>query len=228
MILDVNQLVERVRTVLGDPGGWQDPGGYPDGLALCVINSIQSIGVRYGSVENVIRRYRDYRRRQGADPDKDGSPELLTTFAKIGGHLAWANEVGNLNRTSSRLTSPPKALVIEQAAQLLLDQDIKTADDLRAIAAAEDSTERVKTLWRELPGQRSGISWRYLLMLARVDNVKPDRMIRGFLAEQLPNGGGKLSADEAADLVQQAASQLGVRASVLDHRIWRYQSGRLK
>ena len=30
------------------------PDGYPDGLALCVIDSVQSTGVTYSSVENVV------------------------------------------------------------------------------------------------------------------------------------------------------------------------------
>jgi hypothetical protein len=48
-----------------------------------------------------------------------------------------------------------------------------------------------------------------------VDNVKPDRMIRGFLADQLPNGGEYLSMDEAAELVKQAATDLGLKRQCL-------------
>jgi hypothetical protein len=228
MIADSRQLAERVRTVLGDPGEWNHPGGYPDSLALCIIDSIQSIGMRYRSVQNVVERYRDFRRGRGGDPATDGSPELLATFRELDGAQAWTREIGNQNRTSTRLAAPLKALVIEQAAQLLCDQDVKTTSDLREMASAEDSIRPLKASWRELPGQRSGISWRYLLILAGVDNVKPDRMIRGFLVDQLPNRGGKLSVDEAAELVKQVAKDLGVKASVLDHRIWLYQSGRLK
>jgi len=228
MIVDSGQLAERVRRVLGTPSEWIHPGGYRDSLALCVIDSIQSIGVRYSSVQNVVGRYRDFRSRQGADPRTDGSPELLATFTEVGGAEAWARAIGNQNRTSSRLAAPLKASVIEQAAQLLCDREVKTTSDLLERASAEDSIRPVKDSWRNLSGQRSGISWRYLLILGGVDDVKPDRMIRGFLADQLPNGGEKLSADEAAELVKQAATDLGVKASVLDHRIWLYQSGRLK
>lgn len=37
--------------------GSKAPDGYRDGLALCVIDSVQSAGVTYSSVENVVARY---------------------------------------------------------------------------------------------------------------------------------------------------------------------------
>lgn len=58
------------------------PDGYPDGLALCVIDSVQSTGVTYSSVENVIARYRAYRRDQGGDPNRDGVRDLLATIRR--------------------------------------------------------------------------------------------------------------------------------------------------
>jgi hypothetical protein len=45
--------------------------------------------------------------------------------------------------------------------------------------------EQLKQAWLAVPGQRSGISWRYLLMLAGIPEVKPDRMIRRFVADAL-------------------------------------------
>ncbi|WGJ88050.1 hypothetical protein [Gordonia sp. SMJS1] len=48
--------------------------GYSDGLALCVIDSVQSTGVSYSSVEKVVARYRSYRREQGGDPNPTASP----------------------------------------------------------------------------------------------------------------------------------------------------------
>jgi len=46
-------------------GGRHAPDGYPDSLALCIIDSIYSTGARYSSVVNVVGRYRDYRTGQG-------------------------------------------------------------------------------------------------------------------------------------------------------------------
>lgn len=58
---DVMVLVTACETDLGDPSLWFTPGGYPDSLALCIIDSIYSTGARYSSVVNVLKRYRNYR-----------------------------------------------------------------------------------------------------------------------------------------------------------------------
>ncbi|WP_260508824.1 hypothetical protein [Mycolicibacterium farcinogenes] len=60
--------------------GAEAPGGYRDGLALCVIDSVQSTGVKYASVEKVLDRYRAYRRQQGGEPATDGTAELLASL----------------------------------------------------------------------------------------------------------------------------------------------------
>jgi hypothetical protein len=87
------------------------------------------------------------------------------------------------------------------------------------------NSARVEAGWRTVPGQRSGISWAYLLLLAGVPQVKPDRMIRRFVADAL----------QVADIGPQAAAQLvtavqqatpGVSLTALDHAIWQYQRGR--
>src|SRR5690349_17656868 len=82
--------------------GAKSPDGYRDGLALCVVDSVQSTGVKYTSVENVLDRYRAYRRSQGGDPNVDGVPELLGTFDELDGPDGWAEKIGNNNRTSTR------------------------------------------------------------------------------------------------------------------------------
>ncbi len=51
---------EDVRSVAGHarcclvPSAWAEPDGYPDSLALCVLDAIWSIGVRYSGVVNVV------------------------------------------------------------------------------------------------------------------------------------------------------------------------------
>lgn len=94
------------------------PGGYRNGLALCVIDSVQSTGVNYTSVGKVLDRYRTYRRAQGADPAADGAVELLDTFDELAGTDAWASRIGTRNRTSTR-GGILKAEVIRDAALAL-------------------------------------------------------------------------------------------------------------
>lgn len=200
--------------------------GYPDGLALCVIDSIQSMGVRYGAVRNIVARYRDFREKEGGDGLTDGLINLAATFDLVGGVTEWANTIGNHHRTSTKPGAPLKAQVISSVATHLPDLGVRTASDFRGIAADTSTAQPVKSYWTSLPGQRSGISWRYLNMLAGVPGVKPDRMIRRFVARSLGDTAYTMSAAQIADLVQTAADQLGVGASDLDHAIWRFQSGR--
>jgi hypothetical protein len=220
----MEQVVARVRETLGDPSGWPCPTGYPDALALCVIDAIQSMGVRYGSVIMVLGRYRALRRRQGADPAFDGTPELLATFADLGDPERWAAVVGNAHKTSTREGAPLKARAVKQAAEALLARGISTCDDLRRTGT--EGIRQAKRAWRGVPGQSSGISWRYLLMLSGRPGVKPDRMIIRFVAAALGRTPRQVSIDLAADLVSEAARRIGVTPSRLDHAIWRRQSGR--
>lgn len=107
------------------------PVGYRDGLALCVVDSVQSTGVTYSSVESVVARYRAYRQEQGGDPNSDGVPELLTTFDHLSGPDGWAQLIGNRNRTSTHAGASLKAAAIRQAALALTAEGIDTAVGLR-------------------------------------------------------------------------------------------------
>jgi hypothetical protein len=102
-----------------------------------VVDSVQSTGVTYSSVESVVARYRAYRREQGGDPNTDGVPELLTTFDELSGPEGWAQRIGNRNRTSTRAGAPLKARAIRDAALALTADGIDTATGLRE--AAEDA-----------------------------------------------------------------------------------------
>jgi IMP dehydrogenase len=57
-------------------------------------------------------------------------------------------------------------------------------------------------MWRSVHGQRSGISWHYVLILANVEDVKADRMICRFVARAIGDPG--VSPVEAADAVRAA------------------------
>lgn len=205
--------------------GAEPPGGYRDGLALCVIDSVQSTGVNYTSVGKVLDRYRTYRRAQGADPAADGAVELLATFDELGGTDAWASRSGTRNRTSTR-GGILKAEAIREAARVLTAGGIDTTTDLRAAADDEARLEPVWKAWCTVKGQRSGITWRYVLMLAGVPGVKPDRMICRFVADALGAPRRSVGPEFAAEIVTAAAPELDMSATALDHAIWRFQRGR--
>ena len=214
-------VVALCRNELADPEAWVEPGGHRDSLALCVVNSIQSMGVRFGSVSTVVKRYRD--KRPGM-ADTDGVAELLATFDECNGIDGWAGEIGNKHRTSTRAGAPLKAQAVRQAAAWLQEAGVRSTSDLRALDA--DQLDRVKAGWRAVPGQRSGISWRYFLMLAGMPGVKPDRMICRFVAAAAGQPVRSISPRVAEQAVEGAAVLLAVPANVLDHNIWRSESRR--
>lgn len=220
MVAESKDLSASVLQELGPTEEWATPGGYPDSLALCVIDAIQSIGQRYGGVRHVVDRYREHRAAQGGDAETDGAVELATTFDDLGSVDCWAGTIGTHNRVYARADAPLKAAVIRDAADVLVQQEVLTTGDL--LALSDEHQESLKRAWLGLKSQRSGISWRYLLMLAGAEGVKPDRMITRFLARHVP-GAGQLDSNGAVDLVSGLAHELGVSANTLDHRIWLYE-----
>lgn len=218
---DAERLATEVLDVLGPTGTWRPaPSGYPRSLAMCVIDAIWSMGVRYGAVGNVVSRYREIRSAEGGDADQDGASDLLRCIDLLHGADGFAESVRNRQRVSTHPGAVRKAEAVHRAARALCDAGVETVVDLRAAAAGPHAT-RVKGLWLTLPGQGSGVSWHYLLMLAGLAGVKPDRMICRFVARAL--GRRRIAPAEAACLVVRAAELLDVSPRVLDHEIWRHE-----
>lgn len=181
---------------------------------------IATTGSHYTSVVNVINRYR------AAHGQRDGAAGLLESISAAGGARAWANSVAdNLKPAHTKPGAPLKAEVIEQAAALLLKHGIDTVEDL--VLAVETSPEGnpVHDAWKKLPSQRSGVTYSYLLLLAGLPSVKPDRMVLRFLERALGTG-VPMTTDRAFELVMSAADTLDVSPRTLDHVIWRAASGR--
>lgn len=222
---EIVQLEEACRSTLGDPEGLKLPGdyGYYEGLALCVVDSVQSTGVNYGSVRNVVGRYRDFRLQQSGDPERDGTMELLKTFADLGDPAGWSQTIGNANRTFSRSWAPLKAQAVFDCATVLNDARITTTAELRN---GEADLSDVRDAWRSVPGQKSGVTWHYLLMLSGMLGVKPDRMILRFVGRALGVSPRQLRNDRVVGLVSDAAKGLGLSATELDHAIWQYERRR--
>ncbi|MFE0590681.1 hypothetical protein [Micromonospora echinospora] len=193
-------------------------------MALAVIDAIWSIGVRYGAVGKVVDAYRRVRRDEGGQPDRDDLPELLDHYERIGGPEQFAIQVRNRQRVSTHPGAIRKAEAVHRAASGLKQVGVSTCAQLRAsVTATGLDASPAKKIWLAVPGQRSGISWRYLLMLVGIPNVKPDRWICRFVARSLERE--DVVPDSAACLVERAAELLGVSPTVLDHEIWRYERG---
>ncbi|MDN5698724.1 MAG: hypothetical protein L0G85_00230 [Kocuria sp.] len=218
--VEVDALVSYCRSNLGEKDLWITPEGYPNSLALCIIDSIYSTGSHYTSVVNVINRYR------AAHGQRDGAAALLESISAAGGARAWANSVaGNLKPAHTKPGAPLKAEVIGQAAALMLKHGIDTVEDLVLAVETSPQGNPVHDAWKKLPSQGSGVTYSYLLLLAGLPSVKPDRMVLRFLERALGTG-VPMTTDRAFELVMAAADRLEVSPRTLDHVIWRAASGR--
>lgn len=106
-----------------------------------------------------------------------------------------------------------------------MDLEIDTVEDLRAAVEAAPQDNPVHTGWKKLPSQSSGVTYNYLLLLAGMTSVKPDRMVLRFLAAALGEG-PDISLGRAVALIEARAEELQVSSRTLDHIVWRAASGR--
>lgn len=218
---DVRVVTERCEQFRGSKA----PDGYPNSLALCIVDSVQSTMVRYPTVEKVVNNYRAYRREQGADPNTDSAADLVATFEQLNGHEAWAKRIGNGNRTSTHKGAPLKAYAIEAEANGMIEVGVLTAADLRTAGENPDELARVKKAWLKVPGQGPGVTWHYVQMLAGIPGIKPDRMIIRFVAKALDRPVKTIGTAFCVELLTAVAGELSMTASELDHAIWNFQRG---
>jgi hypothetical protein len=222
---DVDRLVAACGALLRPPVEWAPFIGYPDSLALAVIDAIWAMIARYRITKGVITRYVGYRKLHGADATKDGLGHLLRVYESLGGVDGFVERIGTRNRVSTQPGAARKGEAVLLAAEALTRLGVGTAEQFRE-ADGTELAERLKDAWLAIPGQRSGISWRYLRMLVGLPDVKPDRMIVRFLASALGVEEASISPDYAVLLVQAVARRFDVDQRALDHEIWGVQSGR--
>jgi hypothetical protein len=214
-------MVASVKALLGDPDSWDTPGGY-DSVGLAMIDAIWSIGVRYQSVENVIARYRAERLAGGHDAEADTPEDVRRFIEASGGPEGFALRMRNRQRTSSR-SGILKAEAVLREARILEHESVAVPADLAG--AGDERLDHLRAQWSTVPGQASGISWRAFCMLVGLAEVKPDRMIRRYVATALGRSGeSTVGVEEARDLVMATAAQLGVSPRDLVYAIWSYQS----
>jgi hypothetical protein len=158
-----------------------------------------------------------------AQPEHDTPAHLVDVVDALGGPDAFAEAAHNRQRTSSR-SGILKAEAVLLEARHLRDEGIASSEDL--VRADPQKLDAVRRRWVSVPGQGSGLSLDYFLMLSGLPGVKADRMIRRFVAAalRLPNELA-ISADDAATLVRETARRLDVDERVLDYAIWRFESG---
>lgn len=220
---DVERLAAAVRRDLGDESRWFKPEAYRS-VALCLIDSIYSTGNRYSGVVDAVNRYVERRESEGAEATTDSSTDLLKAVERWGGDTALADATKHWRCWPSK-EAPFKATAVVQAAQLLADAGLETIDDVQGalMDPEKQASSPVKKEWLALPGQRSGLTWIYFLMLAGIPGVKADRMVVRYVERVLDR---PVEPVEAALLVSAVADERKLPRTLLDHAIWRQASGR--
>lgn len=199
-------------------------------LPLCVIDAVFSIGVTYSSTRNTVVRFCE-RLRWALGPVEDRHRgektvgDFLSCYAGLSPDEAANQLFGNRQRTSSR-SGILKTEAVQRFAVALQEAGIEDFADLtdeRLIAA--------EIIIRQIPEQKSGISFDYFRMLAGDDNlIKPDRMVQRFIARAIGEAPEKVGPDRARGMLQGAVTELNARGETwsprgLDYVVWAHQSG---
>ncbi|RSZ61915.1 hypothetical protein EAH68_10535 [Corynebacterium hylobatis] len=220
-IPETQTLIDYCEKQLGDPILWRTPAGYPDSLAMCLIDALYSPGSSYKSVVGVMLRYR-VRHPYGGE---HGAENLLQSITEANGPRLWAEAVTrNVDPAETSSGVELKSRIIQQGARLMIDLGLGTVDDLHRVVADNPRDNPVRTGWLELESQSAGITYDYLLMLAGLPASTPDWMVLRFLAELLGQDTG-ISLPAAHNLLRQTASRLEIDPGCLHHIIWRAVAG---
>jgi hypothetical protein len=194
-------------------------------LPLCAIDAVYSIGVRYESTERTVG---DFCKWSHWNYDQEYTvPEFIHLLGPFDGE--WeklAKEVfRNRQRTSSR-SGILKAEAVYRFVRELHRCGLNSRTDL----SRTDPSECLVSAITAIPGQSSGVSLKYFLILAGNESIiKPDRMVARFVADALgrktvaPGFAERLILDAHAALTAETPR---LTASILDYRIWRYQRNR--
>lgn len=222
----VDALVTHCKVVFADDlARLHPPDGYGS-VALSILDAIWSIGVRYTTVGRVLDRYRAWVAGQGSGAEERSAADLADDISKLGIEQ-FSDQIGTRQRTSTR-NGILKADAAYRAATAVAEAGVGAQADLQGI-----DLQPLKAQWTAIPGQGSGISWRYFLMNNRIEDVKPDRMVIRFVTAALLNSDlpQVRSSEAVALLVRQAHDKLRIgqpdlTLRALDHAMWCWSTGR--
>lgn len=205
-------------------------------LPLCVTDAIYSISLRYEPcVKPVVAGFRAYLESKNVPiTSVEWALQVVHNEMSSGGGAINAF-IGKRYRTSST-NGIFKAEAVYFWLKILSDYKIRSLEDFKRVMSSWSiESKNLEKDLRSVPGQRSGISLRYLRMLAGdTTEFKPDRMIYRFF---FGNGGTVMSESERISIEKQLPELLKMAISswlldkkhtgdirVIDNIIWKYQS----
>lgn len=222
---DLERLVEACLRLL-DLADTEEAAYNYASLVACVIEAIYSINADFCHTRRVLDRYSEYFGvprtiiARGAVPEETVA-EMLPRMEALGAELLRRDVFGNSQWTSTR-SGIRKAEAVLRALRILQARNIQTMRQL----VEYPKRDELALDFRSIPGQGSGISFAYLLMLAgELDMVKPDRMVGRFVSRAVDRN---VKQEESQRLVREAARALRVyvpdmSARRLDYLIWQWE-----
>lgn len=195
---------------------------YYSHLPLCVIDAVFSIGVNYISVRNTITRFCDYYGIQKFNAKKKVTTSMaLSMMRSVPTDDLREIVFNNRQRTSSK-NGIPKSEAVIKVLEILKKFHIESVDDANKLIINPD----IEHEYRKIPGQTSGISFKYFLMLSGIEGyVKPDRRIIKFIET---SGNVKIKPDDCQPILESTLKRLkqhgfNLTLRQLDNLIWNYQ-----
>ncbi|MGC2976832.1 hypothetical protein ACPUD8_14125 [Brevibacterium sp. FAM 25378] len=210
-----------------DGSGKPRPIGYPNSLALCILDALFTTGSHPTAIDNLLNRYIA---RHGS---ADGAKMLRYSIATAGGPEVWAREViRNVKPAHSHPGAILRAEIVDRATRLMADHGIDTVEDLLGSVGDEPSsgrhTNEVARDWRELPSQKSGISWNALLVLAGSAHLEIDYRVNFLIAEVVRWSVSIRGDDAVLELIKATADYLDVEDRVVKQIVWQLAHRRLQ
>lgn len=202
-------------------------------LPLCIIDAIFSISVTYTSTRNTVFRFCDYFGIERISKHRISDDEFpsLDTQLSVNKFLSFYQKMSSEDMAiqvykNRQRTSSTNGILKSEAVRLfglaLQEVGVNYFQDLENYDLDKDLLPKI----RSIPGQKSGISYSYFLMLCGNKNlVKPDRMVRSFLRTII----GKTPSEEESQsllsnthiLLREKYPNLTLRE--IDYAIWSFQ-----
>jgi hypothetical protein len=225
---DVSKLVAHIVAKVGEISVASPDDAYPyASVPLCVIDAVFSLGVRY---ESTWRTVCSWSERHNWEMCRWRSREqrTVTDFIQVLQPYAFCFEDMARKVFCNRHRTSPRSGILKAKAVYLFATTLKSF----GVETMEDASQfqiqsKLRTEIEKIPGQGSGLSYNYFLMLTgHEDAVKADRMVRRFVCDALNLR--DVSPHRAEQLVRKASVVLRpdfpqLIPSLLDNEIWKYQ-----
>jgi len=220
---DVRQVVSAVDRSIGLHGAELSEEFFPAHLTVALIDAVFNPRMRYDRVVPIVERYcqrfelsRLREKGSGLPPmDRQESlSDLIGRYEELG--------LDGMQRVfQSRYCSPGTRVLksdnVKHTAVALRRAGIEILQDMQS--SHPDQIKQIKRVLRPLPGIGDRTVHMLLMYTGNDDLVKGDVHVMRFVSNALGRG---VLAEEAEQLVTDAARELGVAPRLLDLKIWEF------